>query len=496
MKKRIPNYWLLIPIIILTIYFIFRLINQSQMIWIFPTDAFANDFSGHIAKLFLLDKYGLWASVPEWYNGTYTMLKFYPAGWYLFSLPFLWVFKDVELAVFMSMIAMYLLGLLFFSLLGKSRSWSKTKIVALFLFFFANPISIGYFLRLGKMPEMFAWVVFILFFALLLKYLHKKIDTKFTILFILSYTLIFYIHTLAFVAASLLLIGFWLTRTSWPERIYLILQSLMVVVLTSVFWIPFLTILSSTKTGSLNALEWLILPGNLNDKIASFVLPVLFLVVGFYYLNNKTVREKIFFCVPLIFSFLILTRLAIFIPFFNRASPDTYHLLMIFLTAFMFLDVDISNFPKKVNSILPYALPVLMILAVLLSLWLTPMFNGHNQKGKETIELFEIAESPLLIKSEPDAHSNALISYATIYHGTSTPLGWEPIDLTEEYWKNTLLPEKLIIQKRVDDLSTAMFVAKAKSIIVYGEHCKTLKESDLQEVKTLKESCLYEVKWQ
>jgi len=495
MRREIPDKWFILPILILAAYFLLRLINQSQMIWIFPTDAFANDFSGHIVKLFLLDKYGYLSNVPEWYNGTYTMLKFYPPVWYLFSLPFLWVFQKAELAVFASMVFMYLLGFIFLSFLGKYKCFSMAKRIAFFLFFFANPISIGYFMRLGKMPEMLAWVFFILFFTLLMIYLNKKLDWKFKILFILLYTLIFYIHTLVFIAASLLILGFWLSRDSWKEKFSIIFQSLIVLILTSFFWYPLIAVLKNTNIASWAPLKWLILPGNLSDKIASFIIPPIFWIISYFYLKGKNKKERIFFSIPIIFSVLIFTRIGVFIPFFNRASPDTYHLLMILISSFMFLSLRLDDIPKRFRKPFPYILTVLIIISVIISVGMTPFFKEHTQIVEETFQLFELAEGPLLVvKGDTEIHPASVLSYATLYYGISTPIGWEPINVTEEFWDKTLLPERLIMQKKVKDLSFALKSANVKSIIAYDNDCETLKESDLMEVKTLKRACLYTLK--
>tara|TARA_Y100000310_G_scaffold327406_1_gene393730 strand:- start:1404 stop:2798 length:1395 start_codon:yes stop_codon:yes gene_type:complete len=461
------------------------------MITIFPTDAYANDFSGHIAKLHLLDKYGLYENVPEWYNGNYTMLKFYPPVWYLFALPFLWLFKDIELAAFMSMIVMYLVGFVFIFVLGKLQKLSTIKKLALYLFFFANPISIGYFMRLGKMPEMLAWVIFIPYFTLFYSYLKKKVDLIFLVLFIFFYSLIFYIHTLVFVVASLLALAFFLTRKTWKERIYLALSVGVVVVITSFFWYPFIVEIGQSVTADFAALQWLIQPGNIADKIASFVLPILFLLVGWVYLK-KYPGQKRFFLVPIIFSLLILTRLAVFIPFFNRASPDTYHLFYIFLTAFMFVSLTIKDLPKKIRTLYPVVLIVGIVLAILISAMFTPFFKPHTPIVEETFELFGIAEGPLLvIKGTSEVHPASVLSYATIYHNMSTPAGWEPINITAQFWENVLLPERLIIEQDVNNMSQALKGAYSNSVIVYDEYCQILKQSDLVEVQTLKRSCLY-----
>jgi len=141
------EFYLIIPILLLLAYLLIRLINQAQMIHIFPIDAYANDYSSHIARLWFLAKYGLHQPIQHWYNGNYTLLTHYPPLWYILTLPIYKLTQNPQSAAFISLVLMYISSFVILLLFGKTQNLSKLQSIALFFFFFANPIAIGYFLK-------------------------------------------------------------------------------------------------------------------------------------------------------------------------------------------------------------------------------------------------------------------------------------------------------------------------------------------------------------
>ena len=111
MKKYIEDKWLYFSIVILSIYFFIRLIDQSKMLFAFPLD-YANDYASHIAKLFFLDDCGLFKTCPYWYNGI-DVFSMYPPGWFLFTLPIYYLVKNLLYATFVSEMLLFLLGFLY-----------------------------------------------------------------------------------------------------------------------------------------------------------------------------------------------------------------------------------------------------------------------------------------------------------------------------------------------------------------------------------------------
>src|SRR3989344_9090398 len=361
-----------VTIFILSSYFLFRLIDQSQMISVFPIDNHANDYSGHIVKLFFLEQYGYHQQVPNWYNGAYTLLSFYPPLWYLMTYPIYKLTHDTELTGYLSLLLLYLFGFIFIYLFGKEVKLSRLKRVLFSLFFFVNPIAIGYFLRLGKLPEMLGWVWVFLIAFIVFHYKERKLD-KGIYWLVPLYTLLLYTHILVFVVATLFLLMLFFSRKHRQERFMLFFCGILILLTTAYFWFPFLQSSHQNLTPSYLPLQWLIQAGNLTDKIVAFILPALFWILFFLYWKSKDKKkeELIFFLVPLVFSFLYFTRIAVFLPFFNRPAPDSYHFLFIFLMGYFFLSLDFEKFKEKTKNLLLYGLLYLICFGILLSILFT-----------------------------------------------------------------------------------------------------------------------------
>ena len=161
-QNNIKNKFFYPLIIILGIYFIYRLINEAQIIWYFPLDS-GRDITAYIAMLYFLSKTGFHQIVSQWYNG-FILFQTYPPAWYYFTLPFYYIFKSVTFATYFSVILIYTLGFILVNYLGKIEKFSVVKRIAFFLLLFANPLSISYLLRLGRPPELFAWIIFLFLF--------------------------------------------------------------------------------------------------------------------------------------------------------------------------------------------------------------------------------------------------------------------------------------------------------------------------------------------
>ena len=110
MKKNKFRALVILNVIVLFLYLVIRLVNQSQMTYIFPIDAYANDYSSHIAHLYFLTAYGVGHVVPNWYNGNYVLFAFFPPFWHYFALPWYYLTGDVLVATFVSLILMYIIG--------------------------------------------------------------------------------------------------------------------------------------------------------------------------------------------------------------------------------------------------------------------------------------------------------------------------------------------------------------------------------------------------
>src|SRR3989344_8501221 len=160
-RQIIEDKWFYFSIIALSIYFVIRILDESKILVYFPLD-YANDYASHIAKLFFLNKCGLFEACQYWYNGI-NIFSMYPPGWFLFTLPIYYLTKNLLYSTFISELLLFFIGFLIINYFCRKFNMSFVRRIAFFALYFFNAISIGNFIRLGRMPEMFAWVNFLAF---------------------------------------------------------------------------------------------------------------------------------------------------------------------------------------------------------------------------------------------------------------------------------------------------------------------------------------------
>ena len=135
-NRKIKNS-LIIGDLILFVYLVYRLINQSKILAFFPLDI-TNDISSHIAQLYFLKVCGFHNLCQYWYNG-YELFKFYPPGWFFFSYPLLWLFKKPELATYISILIILILS---FIVIYKITGLKKKSFLTSISFFYLAKIRI------------------------------------------------------------------------------------------------------------------------------------------------------------------------------------------------------------------------------------------------------------------------------------------------------------------------------------------------------------------
>jgi hypothetical protein len=232
---------LLFPIVIMGIYFMYRLIDQSQIINHFPLN-YTNDLSAYIAMLFFLAKYGYNALVPNWYNGVY-LFKVVQPGFYFYSLPIFWLTKNILLTIYLSLISLLILGFVLLFLIGKNNKFSLIKISAFFLLFFAAATNLGNFIRLGRLTELFGWISFIALAAIIFHYKDKPLDKKFPFIFIPIHFITIISHFPETVVSQLLILMLFFIKPK-KEKFLLVLYSLISIILSSYWWLPFILSIS------------------------------------------------------------------------------------------------------------------------------------------------------------------------------------------------------------------------------------------------------------
>ncbi len=488
-KTQINDKYFIIPIIFLSLYFIFRLLNQSDMVYIFPIDNNGNDYSSHMARIFFLDEYGYKNQVPNWYNGNYRILQFYSPLWYFFTLPFYHLTNNVQVAVVISLWVIYLLSFLSVYLLGIILKLSKIKRIFLFLAFYANPIAIGYFLRLGKIPELFGWLFVINMLSLLFYYKDKKLDLKFSLMFIILLTLLFYTHLLLFIVSSIFILSFLIYVSGTKNKLNIIISSIITLIITSPFWIDLLKNALGKAGVDFVALKRLITTGWLHDQISAFITPTIFIIIFFIYSrNNETKQDKKLYLVPLILAFLYITRILVFIPIFNMPESNTYDFMFILLSTILFLKLklDEGNLKKFINLFLI----IIPILSIIISLLFTPLFKPHMQDTNDLISLMKEAKGKLYFVNIKTVNQNSIYAYGAIYYNTSTPGGWDPSNLTKEYENALNLPMKSLENKDCKTFKESLDYLKTEYVITPINECSFLESCNLDRKLNKNNYCL------
>src|SRR3989344_2550297 len=335
MKEQLKDKFLYIPVILLSAYLLFRLIDTSALINNFPLD-FANDLSAHLARLHFLSEYGYHNLVPNWYNGfNYILFQTYPPGYYFAALPLYKLLNNVQLTVYISLILIYILGFLAIYIIFKKDIPSKVKRMAFFLFFFVNPVAIGYLLRLGKLPELTGWSLNIIIFGIIIYYKDKPLDKKF-LFFIPSYAVLLFSNVSSFIVMSPLILGFVLMKKN-KERIYVILSVLSSLIITSFWWIPFyINSLKSSLNSEAIYTKWLTenAPNSFftftTDKITAMLSSLALIVLFYLYWKSKDKpRNELILFLPMALTALLIfitpfTSAITFIPILNRPPVDTF----------------------------------------------------------------------------------------------------------------------------------------------------------------------------
>ena len=178
-KNRIVYLFYYIAIALLIFNLVFRLFDQSKMIYQFPLD-FVNDGSSYMAQLHFMKVCGFHNACPYWYNG-FTSFLATPPGWFAFTLPLYILFGDVKAASYARLIFSLMIIAAGIFIICRNMKLRKADFLGFFIFFAGNAIAIGNFIRLMRFHEVFAWAMFVLFSAFIFYYKDRKITNYFII---------------------------------------------------------------------------------------------------------------------------------------------------------------------------------------------------------------------------------------------------------------------------------------------------------------------------
>ena len=492
--KDISNKWFYFLILILGVNLLIRLIDQSKLLYIFPLD-FTNDISSYMASLFFLAKCGFHNFCPYWYNG-FISFEGFTLGWSLFTLPLYWLTNNILSATFISIILMYITGFIFIYILGKTQKLSLTKIIAFFFFFFANAITIGNFLRLGRTVSMFAFILMIGLATLVLYYRNHKLDKKFFLFFIPLNTIILFSHQQEMVLSQFLVLSLFLIKKN-REKIYIVLSSIISFLIASFWLIPF--ILNILKNGALYYTEGtqtlLFNKTVILTNMASIIIPLVLLITFYFYWKDNKISKKdlLFFSPILILDILFLFRITPFIPILKNISPDPYLTFFLFFIIFYFLKTEFKN--AKIKNISILLLIIVCVTSVIITNTHTPFFEEYDPLEKEVLSIFPFVEEKYIMIGEDNVNSydKAYYSYAAIYYNLTTAGGWYSIITTRDYLEGYRSIFSSYKKGNCKDFTKRLKEFNVSEVIFYGYKCDEINACDLKEKKIMTNTCLYKV---
>lgn len=486
MKKHIGDKWLYFGIIALIAYFLIRIFDQSKILATFPLD-YTNDYASHIAKLFFLDKCGLFNVCPYWYNGV-DVFMLYPPGWFLFTLPIYYATKNLLYSTFISEMLLFLLGFIIINYFGKILKISFTKRLAFFVLFSFNAISIGNYVRLGRLPEMFSWVNFLVFAFIMIYFINKHIDWK-IIFASIFYALIAISHQTTAILGSILFLSLFLAKKG-KEKLYVVFSAALALLLSSWWWARYLLNVNNgsalTYVLSYWVFEFKVL---FYENIANFIIPLAGMILFYFYIKDKK-REELMFFMPIIAIFaLYFLKLIVFIPILKYVYTDPYLYFILFFTLYFLMKVELN---KTWRTIVIIGLIILPISSIAINESHTPYFAAYGEKQRDAEAIIDYIDGRFLIDSieegEEAVYNKAFYSLAAV-KGKTGAGGWNEQLVSKEY--NKLINTRFVT-RGCDEMKRDLNKLNTTEIITFDEDCEILKKCGFKEKKAIGSVCLYE----
>lgn len=485
MKRELSDSYFGFAIVILGAYFLVRLIDQSHMLTMFPLD-YANDYASHIAKIFFMDKCGF-GMCPYWYNGVDVFLN-YPPGFFLFVLPIYKITQNLLLTNFIGLLLLYIAGFFIIFYFGKLLKLSIMKRIAFFVLFFFNASAIGNFLRLGRLPEMFAWVNFIAMVLLMIYFLDKKLDWR-AIFISVFYALTIIGHQTTAILASVLFLFYFIAK---KDRWVVMAFGGAGLALSAWWWAPYLLNVMNGSALTYVLSSWLFQFGRLFlENIIGILLALATFILFIIFIRDKSKEEKIFFSCVMVLIALYAFRLVAFIPILKYVYPDPYFFFTLFFAIY---------FLMKIKPTVLFGLGICFLLALVSMTSLvinqthTPYFHVYHEKEKEAIEITKYIDGKFFFDSNEEVMEHVYDKPYYAYAATQGKLavgGWNEQFINNDYKQ---LLNKMITHNTCEFTINNLHKLNATEVVTFTTACDKLKECGFIEKKRVGEACLYLMK--
>ena len=492
-KKKILYY---VPIILLFGYLIFRLVDQSKIIYIFPLDHI-NDISSYMNMLHFFAKYGYHTHILDWYYppGIITF-DVYAPGWIFFAYPFFKIVGYVNITAFVTLIVMFLLGFIICYYFCRLNGFSKLKSIIFFFFFFVSPMAVGDYIRQMRLPQMLGWIFLLILILIVFYYRNRELDKRF-LLVAPVFALLIVTHSAETILASLVILGL-LVKRNLKDWIYIGLTSLLGIVLSLPWLYTFIVRSRELVVDDFIFSNWLFrfYGGFKWSNILGLIFCLVFLFLFFIYIfKDKKVKwnEFLFFFPVLLFTLLYLFRLIPYIPLFKHLYPDPVLQFLMFFVLFFYFSIKLSN--KWLRIAWNISLVVIPLLFILISLWHTPFFVVPTMNESSVLEIFEFIDKPYItMGSFPPERlfTSAMVSYGSIYYNAISAGGWAWIMVNSEHLKKLDVLTDSFFNRNCDGFLKGLDKLDIDQVFSYGKDCDFLLECDFKFIVQRERACLYE----
>lgn len=493
-SNKVCGYAITASCIILLTNFLFRLIDYSKIIFYHPLSNIKHDVYSYLPQLFFLKACGFHASCPYWYNGIKTFLAT-PPGWYFFAYPFYFFTNSILLAFYLSVLAIFMIAFAVIWFCGKKFGLNPINRLAFFALFFANNVAINI-LRLGRLPELLAWSLFIAGFFIIWYYKDNKLTLFFYILAPLLAATILSYHAvgilLLFFAAGLLLIK------RGKELFHVISTFIISFVLCSFWLVPLIKNIGQTYiiNNSMGVEAWWDFIGNYLHftSLAMIVFPICFFIMLYIYMKKRSSKDLIFLLPVITIIFLFLTGVIKFMPILKHIFTNIYLLFIVFITLWLFFNIRFDELNQNLAKILSLFVLMFSVLTITVSAINTPLFDIPTQNQNDVLSLLDNIDGNFLVVGDLRSINStkaAFYSYGPIFLNVTTAGGHYPELKSSEYLNELNSVYSYFIA------DCALFKQQSKKLnviyfITYGQdNCNRLRICGLEFIKQSGYACKY-----
>ena len=490
--QKIQRYFIF-PSIALIIYFLYRLMDYSQIMFYHPLSNIKHDVYGYIVQIFTLDACGIYNLCPYWYNGFMTFIGS-PPGWYLFSYPLYLITNSTQVTFYLSMVITLILSFIVILLLGKKiMKFNLINCLFIFAFFFGSNTLI-HTIRIGRPHEIFAWLHLIIALFIVWHYKNNPFDKRFYLIIpVYSITLLSY-HSVGIILATPLL-GLFLIKQK-KEKIILI-KTLFIVFLITLLWIiPLLLNSSYTSLFDPNVRVETLWSMSSNGFFHFTPIAIISYSLGFFFLlylylkqQDNMKKELLFFLPTIILVILFLTGVVAFFPLLSSIFTNIY--LLFILLIMLIILANLKSLNKKFDLFIITLVFSAALLFILVSQINNPLFDRPTQEQLDMASLFTDVHGKYEIFSHPPQSSKAYYSYGVIYYNLTTVRGNYPSMTSFSYIKKVDLLNEKFLDKDCNQFLNLSKELNVEYYLAYDKECEIFTQCGLKLIKQKNKACLY-----